>query len=93
MSPDSKPDPVLRPRMAAALQRLKDSRQGGALEVIGEIVSQLLGCEEHALLVLEENGTHLVPVAAMGLSPERPGRPARRAIRDRPDQLYRRGPP
>ena len=71
MSPDSKPDPVLRPRMAAAIQRLKDSREEDALEVVEEIVSQLLGCEEYALLAVEDYGARLVPVAAMGLSLER----------------------
>jgi chemotaxis protein CheD len=57
--------------MAAALQRLKDSRQGGALAVVGEIVSQLLGCEEHVLLALEADGARFVPVTSMGLSSER----------------------
>jgi chemotaxis protein CheD len=71
MSPDSKPDPVLRPRMAAALQRLKDTRQGGARAVVGEIVSQLLGCEEHVLFALAADGTRFVPVASMGVPPER----------------------
>lgn len=71
MSPDSKPDSVLRPRMAAAIQRLKDSREEDALEIVEEIVSQLLGCEEYALLAVEDYGARLVPVAAMGLSLER----------------------
>ncbi|MBN1208510.1 MAG: GAF domain-containing protein [Myxococcaceae bacterium] len=71
MSRDSKPELVLRPRVAAALQRLRDSRDGGAVGVIGEIVSQLLGCEEHALLVLGEGGARLQPIAAMGLTPQR----------------------
>jgi chemotaxis protein CheD len=57
--------------MAAALQRLKESREGGASDVVGEIVSQLLGCEEHALLALEEDGARLRPIASMGLSAER----------------------
>ena len=71
MSPDSKPDPVLRPRMAAALQRLKDSRHGGALAVVGEIVSQLLGCEEYVLLSLREDQARFGTVMSMGLSSER----------------------
>ncbi|WP_224360935.1 GAF domain-containing protein [Hyalangium versicolor] len=57
--------------MAAALQRLKDSREEGMLELIEEIISQLLGCEEYALFAVEEDGQRLVPVAAMGLSLER----------------------
>jgi chemotaxis protein CheD len=71
MSADSKPDPVLRPRVAAALQRLKDSRPGEALDVVGEIVSQLLGCEEYALFAVEASGESLMPISAMGLDPER----------------------
>jgi chemotaxis protein CheD len=71
MSPDSKSDPILRPRVAAALQRLKDSRPGEVLGIAGEIVSQLLGCEEYALLAVEDSGGRLLPVSAMGLAPER----------------------
>ncbi|MFL5347821.1 MAG: GAF domain-containing protein [Hyalangium sp.] len=57
--------------MAAALRRLKDSRHGGALAVVGEIVSQLMGCEEYVLLSLGEDGMRFVPVLSMGLSSER----------------------
>jgi chemotaxis protein CheD len=71
MPADSKPDPVLRPRVAAALQRLRDSRPGEALGVIGEIVSQLLGCEEYALFSVESSGERLLPVLSMGLASER----------------------
>lgn len=71
MSADSKPDPVHRPRVAAALQRLRDSRPGEALGVVGEIVSQLLGCEEYALFAVEASGESLLPVLSMGLASER----------------------
>lgn len=71
MAADSKPDPVLRPRVAAARLRLRDSRPGEALGVIGEIVSQLLGCEEYALFAVEASGDRLLPILAMGLSSER----------------------
>ncbi len=71
MSPDSKPDPGLRPRVAAALQRMKESRPGEALDVIGEIVSQLLGCEEYGVFAVEASGESLLPITAMGLDPER----------------------
>lgn len=71
MSADTKPEPILSPRVAAALQHLRASREGGALGAVGEIVSQVLGCEEHALLAVEAPGVRLRPVAAMGLSPER----------------------
>jgi chemotaxis protein CheD len=71
MSADSKPDPVLRPRVAAALQRLKDSRPGEVLGVVGEIVSQLLGCEEYVLLAVESGGESLLPISAKGLDAER----------------------
>jgi chemotaxis protein CheD len=72
MSPDPKQDPVLRPRAAAALQRLKESRsRASALEVVGEIVSQLLGCEEYALLALSADGARFSLVSAVGLEPER----------------------
>jgi len=71
MSADSKPDPVLRPRVAAALKRLRDSRPGEALGVIGEIVSQLLGCEEYALFSVEASGESLLPLLALGLASER----------------------
>jgi chemotaxis protein CheD len=63
------PAPVHRPRMAAALQRLKDSRQGEALAAVGEIVSQLLGCEQYALLEEVDNGARFSPVLTEGLSP------------------------
>jgi chemotaxis protein CheD len=39
--------------------------------VIGEIVSQLLGCEEHVLLALEEGGARFQPISAMGLTAQR----------------------
>lgn len=68
MAADSKPAPVLRPRVAAALQRLKDSRPGEAAGAVGEIVSQLLGCEEHVLLALEPGGERFAVASAMGLS-------------------------
>jgi chemotaxis protein CheD len=71
MTAGSKPDQVLRPRVAAALQRLKECRPGEALDVVGEIVSQLVGCEEYALFAVEANGESLMPVSAMGLAPER----------------------
>jgi chemotaxis protein CheD len=71
MSADSKPDRVLRPRVAAALQRLKDSRPGEVLGVVGEIVSQLLGCEEYVLFSVEASGESLMPISAMGLAAER----------------------
>lgn len=71
MSADSKPAPVPRPRVTAALQRLKDSRPGEVLGVVGEIVSQLLGCEEYALFAVEARGESLLPVSAMGLAAER----------------------
>ncbi|WP_224242702.1 GAF domain-containing protein [Hyalangium gracile] len=57
--------------MAAALQRLDGTREDGVLEVVEEIISQLLGCEEYALFAVEEDGRRLLPVAAMGLSLER----------------------
>lgn len=71
MSADSKPAPVLRPRVAAALQRFKDSRPGEALDVVSEVVSQLLGCEEYVLFAVEASGESLLPISAMGLDPER----------------------
>lgn len=71
MAADSKPAPVLRPRVAAALQRLKDIRPGEAAGAVGEIVSQLMGCEEHVLLALEPGGERFVVASAMGLPPER----------------------
>ena len=71
MAADSKPAPVLRPRVAAALQRLKDSRPAEAVAAVGEIVSQLMGCEEYVLLALAPGGERLLPVSAMGLPPER----------------------
>ncbi|HYH97914.1 GAF domain-containing protein [Hyalangium sp.] len=57
--------------MTAALQRLKDSRPGEVLEVVGEIVSQLMGCEEYVLLEVDAYGEHFVPASAMGLTAER----------------------
>lgn len=39
--------------------------------MVGEIVSQLMGCEEYVLLALEEEGTRFVPVMSMGLSSDR----------------------
>jgi len=38
---------------------------------VGEIVSQLMGCEEHVLFALEPEGERFLPVSAMGLPPER----------------------
>jgi chemotaxis protein CheD len=71
MAADSKPASVLRPRVAAALQRLKDSRPGEAAGAVGEIVSQLMGCEEHVLFALEPGGERFLPLSAMGLSQAR----------------------
>jgi chemotaxis protein CheD len=71
MSDDATPNPILRARLAAAHQRLKSSCPAEVLEAMGEIVSQLLGCEEFVLLALEAGGTRFSLVAAMGLEQER----------------------
>jgi chemotaxis protein CheD len=71
MSADSKPDPVLRPRVAAALQRLTGCQPGEVLGVVEEIVSQLLGCEEYVLFAVEAHGESLLLVSAVGLASER----------------------
>ncbi|ADO72502.1 chemotaxis protein CheD [Stigmatella aurantiaca] len=71
MSTATKKVASLRPRAAAALQRLTACTQPSqALEVLGEIVSQLIGCEEYALLALDPVGRSLSHVTSMGLPRE-----------------------
>ncbi|MDC0708060.1 GAF domain-containing protein [Stigmatella sp. ncwal1] len=60
-----------RPRTAAALQRLTASTQPSqVLEVMGEIVSQLIGCEEYALLAVDPGGRCFAHITSMGLTRE-----------------------
>lgn len=66
------PDPRRRPRAAAALQRLDGcTRPAEVLEVVAEIVSQLLGCEQFALLGLGAGGKAFASASAMGMDWER----------------------
>jgi chemotaxis protein CheD len=66
------PDPSRRPRAAAALQRLEGcARPEEMLEVAAEIVSQLVGCEQFAMLGLNTAGTRFASASAMGLDRER----------------------
>ncbi|HEX8704560.1 MAG TPA: chemotaxis protein CheD [Myxococcaceae bacterium] len=65
------PDPARRPRVAAALQRLESCvRPAAVLEAVAEIVSQLVGCEEFAVLGLGA-GRGFASASAMGLDWER----------------------
>lgn len=66
------PAPARRPRAAAALQRLEGcARPAEVLEAVAEIVSQLVGCEEFAVLGLGSTGAGFTGVSAMGLDWER----------------------
>ncbi|HLL04549.1 MAG TPA: chemotaxis protein CheD [Myxococcaceae bacterium] len=66
------PDARRRPRVAAARQRLDScTRPAQVLEAVGEIVSQLVGCEEFALLGLGVSGKAFASASAMGLDWER----------------------
>ncbi|MDY7228299.1 GAF domain-containing protein [Hyalangium rubrum] len=68
MSNDAPGHPPLRPRAAAALQRLKScQRPAEALEAVGEIVSQLIGCEEFVVLARDSSGTGFAHAASLGL--------------------------
>jgi chemotaxis protein CheD len=63
--------PAFRPRAAAALQRLTASTQPSQiLEVMGEIVSQLIGCEEYVLLALNPGTMAFSHVVSAGLTRE-----------------------
>jgi chemotaxis protein CheD len=72
MSTGSRTGPIPRARTTAALQRLQGcTRQAEALDAVGEILSQLVGCEEFALLAWEPAAGGFSLIAAMGVHPER----------------------
>jgi len=58
-----------RMQVAAAFQRLQTAANGpDALAAVGEIVSQLIGCEEYALFAAEPGRASLTLVAAVGIN-------------------------
>jgi chemotaxis protein CheD len=66
------PDPSRRPRAAAAHQRLEGcTRAAELLEVVAEIVAQLVGCEQFAVLGLSPARPRFASAWAMGLDRER----------------------
>ena len=72
MSTGSRTVPFQRARMAAALQRLQGcARPAEALEALGEILSQLLGCEEYAVLARTPGAAGLALIRAVGVEPRK----------------------
>ncbi len=63
---------LARMQATAALQRLRSAATApDALAAMGEIVSQLIGCEEYALFAVEPDRAGLSLVAAVGVEEER----------------------
>jgi chemotaxis protein CheD len=72
MSKRVPPGSVLRPRVAVALRRLEScARPSEVMEAVSEILSQLVGCEEFAVLGLNAAGTGFSSASAMGLDRDR----------------------
>jgi chemotaxis protein CheD len=70
-SPDSAPESTHRARNAVAHARLaRVSSPAEGVAALGEIVSQLFGSEEYALLALDKTRTRLSLVASSGIVPD-----------------------
>ncbi|UQA56706.1 GAF domain-containing protein [Polyangium aurulentum] len=67
---DSAPESTHRARNAVARERLeRASSPADAVEAVGEIVSQLFGSEEYALLAVDRTRTRLSLVTSFGIDP------------------------